>query len=175
MPPQTPALTRGCVQGNPDLEFLPLKSLAIMHSLERLECRGCPRLFSPPEEVANRGGRSVMLFVRGVTRQGRENTQMPLLFLGDSCAGKTSLISALVSPESVAKRIPRDVRTIGTDFFSWKAIEGKEKNLVFNVVDMGGMNLYQATSQTFYSKRALYVVTWSAQPEGQFDDSTNIP
>ena len=91
-----------------------------MHSLEGLECRACPKLFSPPEEVAVRGGKATMAFVRGIVRQGLENTTMPLFFLGDTCGGKTSLINALCSKSGKSPAISKHMRTIGIDVIPWQ-------------------------------------------------------
>jgi len=158
------------VSDNPELEMVPLKSLALMHSLESLECKNCPRLFSPPEEVACRGGKAVMSFIRGVIRKGQQNTQMPLFMLGDVGAGKTSVIRSLMAGGQSCAYIPPSDRTVGIDVFSWQAMAGAQAGealLTFTVLDMGGMSLYAASRQLFLARRAVYVVCWSAVPKAR--------
>ena len=38
-------------------------------------------------------------------------------------------------------------------------------NLKFTIFDMGGMGIYKSTSQQFLSRRAMYVVVWSASED----------
>jgi GTPase SAR1 family protein len=102
-----------------------------------------------------------MAFVRGIVRQGLENTTMPLFFLGETCSGKTSLINAMCSKNGKSPAISKHMRTIGVDVVPWQALE----NLKFTVFDVGGMDLYKSTSQQFLSRRAMYVVVWSASDD----------
>lgn len=54
-----------------------------MKSLQSFECRNCPQLLSPPPEIAEQGGESVMYFIREVCMNGEINTEMLLFLIGD--------------------------------------------------------------------------------------------
>jgi hypothetical protein len=49
------------LSGNASLSALPVKELALISSLRSIECFGCPRLFSPPPEIAMQGGKAVLV------------------------------------------------------------------------------------------------------------------
>ena len=58
------------VSFNSHLVMLPAKELCNISTLVRLECRGCPRLLSPPREVAESGGDSAMTLLRECMNNG---------------------------------------------------------------------------------------------------------
>jgi hypothetical protein len=49
------------LSGNASLSALPVEQLALISSLRSIECFGCPRLFSPPPEIAMQGGKAVLV------------------------------------------------------------------------------------------------------------------
>ena len=54
------------LSGNTSLSALPVDELAAVSSLRSIECLGCPRLFSPPPEIAAQGGKAVMVMTPSV-------------------------------------------------------------------------------------------------------------
>lgn len=49
------------LSGNASLSALPVEELALIPSLRSIECLHCPRLFSPPPEIAMQGGKAVLV------------------------------------------------------------------------------------------------------------------
>lgn len=54
------------LSGNASLSALPVDELAAVSSLRSIECLGCPRLFSPPPEIAVQGGKAVMVLIQNL-------------------------------------------------------------------------------------------------------------
>jgi hypothetical protein len=83
--------------------------LAILYtSLERVECEGCVKLSTPPQEVCRQGGLAVAKFLRQVNGDGEMTKSITLFLIGDGEAGKTSVLLALKSPENKACHIRAD-------------------------------------------------------------------
>ena len=139
---------------------LPLIEIVRMQSVKELACQGCPNLWSPPQEVAGKGGRQTMEFVRAVFRDGQNNSEMTLFLIGDGEAGKTSVFRALQSPNNAAERIGVDQRTVGIDTELWRA----GPSLHFQVFDLAGQAVYETTHQFFLQQRAVYLLVWRAFP-----------
>lgn len=69
--------------------------------------------------------------------------------LGESMAGKTSLVSALIKGEST--EIDADDRTFGVVFYNWKP-EPEVDDLELLIVDCAGQKKYQMTHQLLLSE-----------------------
>ena len=77
------------VQSNPRLVKLPVKELCDIPSLLKLECTGCPRLESPPMEVAEQGATLSMDFLRDCVNNGTLNESLALFLVGGGECGLT--------------------------------------------------------------------------------------
>jgi hypothetical protein len=103
------------LRSNPYLLRLPTADLCTINTLRQLECSGCPRLYSPPPEVAESNGRDVMQFLRQCVENGALNESLAVVFIGDGEAGKTSSAKALMNEEgNTAGPIGKDMRTVGS-------------------------------------------------------------
>ena len=142
------------------LTKLPLREIENMAKVTELDCRECPNLWSPPHEVADQGGTKTMDFLRVVARDGETNSAMTLFLLGDGEAGKTSVFVALRSRHNKADRIREDQRTVGIDTEEWMA----SPTMRFQVFDLAGQAVYEATHQFNLQQRALYLLVWRAFP-----------
>ena len=164
---QLEGLKRLDLHGCANLKILPVAALLRITSLEELDCRGCFRLFSPPQEICDLGGKAVMEFLREVEKDGEFSKQMTLFLLGDGESGKTSVIKALKSSNSCAERIHEDSRTVGIDISSWEA-----GDVEFRILDLAGQAIYSKTHQLFLQKRALYLLVWRAHDSFISDSQT---
>ena len=103
-------LDNNCLEGLPD-------ALEALAQLEQFTCSSNPIIY-PPQSVVSQGLPAIRQFFMDGRRFGkRKNTDMKVLVLGLSEAGKTSLINGLVEPQSRLMR--RGDRTVGIEQRSW--------------------------------------------------------
>ena len=84
------------------------------------------------------------------------NRMIKLLFVGDSCVGKSTLlahIKTLCPPDAIA---PNE-RTEGIQLDTWKDYY---PNHSINVWDFGGQDVLHSTHRLFLGERALYILVW---------------
>jgi len=153
------------VSHNRLLTKLPVSTLAAMPSLQALECGGCRKLISPPQEIARQGSREVMDFLRSIHVDGSVNTEVLLFTIGDGESGKTSTVRALMSPSNDCEAISADNRTVGVDITPWTPEKemGGDGELEYLIHDMAGQAVYAVTHQYFLAERAVYMLVWRAR------------
>lgn len=104
------------------------------------------------------------------------NDQIKLILLGNSTAGKSSLIDFL------DKGIFEEDRssTHGITIFTWKPFKddpeatADQKNLKVAVWDFGGQEFYHATHSLFFSDNALFLVLYEKETNLQGKKATEI-
>ena len=79
-----------------------------------------------------------------------------LLFLGDGCAGKSTLYSHL--KEGKATHIDIHDRTDGIALNSW---QNALPNVIVNIWDFGGQDIFHGTHRLFLGQRAIYVLLYT--------------
>lgn len=158
------------ISRNGCIERVPIEELCSMENLIELECDNCPRLISPPPEIAQQGGLAVMKFLHALVKNGGRNTSMVLFLIGDGECGKTSLLSALKAGDKKARKIDRDNRTVGIDITYWdlRSLDAID----FVVYDMAGQSVYKDTHTYFVGRRAIYVFVWRLVPSAGIIDIT---
>ena len=110
----------------------------------------CNPLQVPPVNVCNQGMKNIANYFTAMKNTGSiHSKRLKVVLLGESLAGKTSLIEALVKGE--ACRIDKDDRTFGVVFYHWKP-EPHVDDLELLVVDCAGQRKYQMTHRLFLSK-----------------------
>jgi GTPase SAR1 family protein len=151
-----------------DLEYCPVETLPLdqLLKLDSLMLRGCKRLWNPPQEICNQGGKATMQFLRQIKEEGEFSREMNLFLIGDGEAGKTSLISALI--DGKAEKIRRDYRTVGIDLKKWRP-DGWD--CLFHIYDLAGQAVYSKTHQIFLFRRAVYIFVWRALAPWRRDPS----
>lgn len=111
----------------------------------------------PPVHVCNQGIPSISNYFQAMKNTGNiHSKRLKVVLVGESLAGKTSLVNALVEGEAV--EINTDDRTFGVVFYHWKP-EPDVDELELLVVDCAGQREYQMTHQLFLSKGALFLLT----------------
>ena len=80
------------------LEKLPIAEFLALPSLKLLSCKGNPRLYSPPPEIANQGGEAVVQYLRKASPQegGIFNKDIGLILIGNEESGKTSMVNMVI-------------------------------------------------------------------------------
>jgi GTPase SAR1 family protein/tetratricopeptide (TPR) repeat protein len=158
---------------NPSLMNLPLAEIVHKSSIKELFCLDCPNLWSPPHEIASQGGAATLNFVREVFHDGGFNPEMTLFLLGDGEAGKTSVFKSLKSHSNAAELIKEDLRTVGIDLESWQVQPTNGGPPIhFQVCDLAGQAVYEATHQFLLQLRAVYILVWRAVPH--IDSRRNV-
>lgn len=154
------------VTGNMHIDTVPLQTLAELPNLRSFTCRGCPRLLSPPSEIAELGGLETLKFIREIVRDGVFNKSMQLFLIGDGESGKTSLIRALMSSSDTSVGIHRDDRTVGIDIHDWDL---RQDDVHFLVYDMAGQDIYKDSHTFFVGRRALYMFVWRLRGPSEWE------
>ncbi|CAB4019295.1 malignant fibrous histiocytoma-amplified sequence 1 homolog, partial [Paramuricea clavata] len=104
----------------------------------------------PPVHVCNQGIESVRNYFKAMKNTKNIHAKrLKVVVLGESMAGKTSLVNALMTGEST--QIDEDDRTFGVVFYHWKP-EPEVDELELMVVDCAGQKKYQMTHQLFLSE-----------------------
>ena len=145
---------------NNNINQIPQTTIAsILTCLTSLDCRECPELWAPPQEICAQGGAATVKFIRALSEDPdtQYNTDMNLFFIGEGEAGKTSVILALKSDSDQAYHIRVDQRTVGIDLSVW---EPKNTDLKCLIYDLAGQAVYSTSHRFFLLRRAVYIFVW---------------
>lgn len=152
-------LTRLTLRGN-RITILP-ESLGSLPRLSRLSLDGNPLTEIGPEVVASGTG-AVLAFLRARGQEPPVRQWISkLLVVGDSSAGKTSLVKALHGQ-------PHDPSEPSTHGLGITALdlshpERADTVMSLSVWDFGGQDIYHATHQFFLTGRSLFLLVWNAR------------
>lgn len=114
--------------------------------------RNCP-LVSPPPDVVKQGNRAILSYFAERKKQQFKNTEIKLILVGNSTAGKTSL-SRFLRERAYQSGEPT---THGIRNNRW---EPEEAGVQVNIWDFGGQEYYHATHRLFLSRNAVYALVW---------------
>ena len=145
---------------NNNINRIPQTTIAsILTCLTSLDCRECPELWAPPQEICAQGGAATVKFIRALSEDPdtQYNTDMNLFFIGEGEAGKTSVILALKSDSDQAYHIRVDQRTVGIDLSVW---EPKNTDMKYLIYDLAGQAVYSTSHRFFLLRRAVYIFVW---------------
>ncbi len=118
-----------------------------------INLHGCP-IEAPPREIIQRGNEAVLRYFNELEKGKIPNDTLKLILLGNTTAGKTSLIKYLMYEEFSSKQNS----THGMEITLWQPQELKGINI--NVWDFGGQEYYHATHRLFLSNNAVYILLW---------------
>ncbi|XP_077983172.1 malignant fibrous histiocytoma-amplified sequence 1 homolog [Glandiceps talaboti] len=137
------------------IKYLPPKFARCLSKLESLRVYGNP-LVEPPHEVVNLGVEAIKNYEDEIERTSRvcDEQRLKMVVLGEARAGKTSLISTLISNQSKLTEIEN--RTHCIDVMKWCT----EKGLICEIYDFGGHQAYSLTHQFFLSPHSLNVLVF---------------
>jgi internalin A len=134
------------------------RELGQLTKLQRLSLDGNP-LPEPIPELNKKGAAAVLAYLRSL-KDVRVQYEAKMVLVGEGAVGKTSLVARLHGDQFVVDR----QRTHGIELSQLKIRHPKKPvDVIVNVWDFGGQDIYQATHQLFLTSRALYLVVWNAR------------
>jgi len=144
------------VRENEILELpIEIKKLA---KLERLSLSG---LISIPPEIAIRGAKAIVAWLREASSGEREQWRSKLIVVGEGGVGKTSLLRSLKG-ESF-DFYEKSTKGIDIGELVLNHPEEPDVKMTLNCWDFGGQVILHATHQFFLTERSLYILVWSAR------------
>lgn len=157
---------------NNNLTKLPEK-VASMEQLNVLEISGNPFDILPPE-IASQGIDSIRNFFREL-KDSDYLYEVKLLVVGEGRVGKTSLTKALINKNF---SLEDEDSTEGINIERWNIPQTLavnynpeiKRDLLINIWDFGGQEIYHSTHQFFLTKRSLYLLVTESRKEDSHDD-----
>jgi internalin A len=150
--------------GGNKLTALPVQLADLLAGNLELTTEGNP-LADPLPELAERGTEELATYLRSLY-DAEPQYEAKLLVVGEGNVGKTSLIAALRSAPFVEGR----PTTHGIEITPLTIQDSSAgRDITVRAWDFGGQDVYRITHQFFFTRRALYVVAWSAR-QGQEQD-----
>ncbi len=114
---------------------------------------------NPPLEILDQGTQAILDFLaEGHTTEITSDDfyEVKILIIGEGGAGKTTLFRKLRHANS---QLPTENdSTMGIEIHQLNFKTRHGKNVRANIWDFGGQEIYHATHQFFFSKRALYIL-----------------
>lgn len=145
--------------------------LARLTRLERFSVNENPDLRTPPPEIVAQGNAAIMEFLAELLRGYQTRYEAKLLIVGEGGTGKSSLLRALQGQPFDAHlstthgiAIERLTFTPANDSASGHDRKAADQ-MILNVWDFGGQQIYHTTHQFFMTKRSLYLLVWNARLE----------
>ncbi|WP_207681591.1 COR domain-containing protein [Desulfonema magnum] len=141
------------------------REIAELEKLKRLEVDDNP-LTLPPVEIASQGLPAIVDYFKKMSKGGQTLYEGKLLILGQGGVGKTCLMRRL----TMDKYSEGQITTEGIDIHPWEisAPDDFETQMILNVWDFGGQEIYHATHQFFLTQRSLYILVWDARQEEEY-------
>jgi Leucine-rich repeat (LRR) protein len=124
-------------------------------------------LTNPPMEIVEQGNAAILNYFSERSKQQFQNTEIKLILIGNSTAGKTSLSRYL--RERVYEH--GQPTTHGIQNYLW---EPEDRELQVNCWDFGGQEYYHATHRLFLSRNSVYVLVWDACTDKGGTEPTEI-
>ncbi|KAI8488277.1 hypothetical protein Bbelb_338730 [Branchiostoma belcheri] len=138
------------------LQTLPAE-IGQLSSLHHLDVRGNP-LIKPPAEVCRRGIAAIRQYFDELERSKEAiSAHLKVVILGETMAGKTSLVQTLESGKSTLTE--EEDRTHCVEITQWAT----DDNITFEVYDFGGHDVYHLTHQFFLTPDAFYLLLVNLQ------------
>lgn len=143
----------------------PLKNLT---ELTELMLKDCP-IQNIPKEICDQENCADALFTYWKeleTAQTVQNNQLKIMFLGNGCVGKSTLLHWFLNDEFTPISL-EDGRTHGIFI---KPYAFKNRDVLAHFWDFGGQEVFHATHRLFLGRRSLYVLMWATEsPEWNGD------
>ncbi|XP_078697448.1 uncharacterized protein LOC144925345 [Branchiostoma floridae x Branchiostoma belcheri] len=138
------------------LQTLPTQ-VGQLRGLQALEVGENP-LIKPPAEVCSQGIVAIMQYFDELERSEEAiSAHLKVVVLGETMAGKTSLVQTLDSGKSTLTEV--EDRTQCVEITRW----APDDNITFEVYDFGGHDVYHLTHQFFLTPDAFYLLLVNLQ------------
>lgn len=128
------------------------------HFGEGIQVIGCP-LIKPLPEIVQQGNEAILKYFDEIAHKHTfHNTEIKCILMGNSTAGKTSLVDFLTKKQYQKTKSS----THGILSTLWKTnFNGQELDV--HLWDFGGQEYYHATHRLFLSQNTVYCLVWDAQ------------
>jgi internalin A len=118
----------------------------------------------PPIEIAGRGIEAIRNYFRQLEAQGDDYLhEADLILLGESGAGKTTLVGKLMNLEQELN--PQQRPTAGISVTPWRFPYTLKENFKVNIRDFGGLEKMRVLNRYFIPKRSLCIVVLDNREE----------
>ena len=114
----------------------------------------------PPGEIVAKGWTAVLQYLRAGDKVPVH--ELRLMLIGDGEAGKTSLQRAFVAPDHKAEWIEKENRTVAIDMSPLPFASADGADVLCHVCDCAGQEMYYFSHTLHFTRRCLYVLTWTA-------------
>jgi internalin A len=131
-----------------------------LRELSNLNFERESQFISPPDFIVKSGLNAIRQYYEELElKENTINNQTKLIFVGNSQAGKTSIVKYLTKTEFD----PNIYSTHGIDVEFWdneKINFNENQSLKVHICDFGGQAYFHATHRLFLSENAVYVLVW---------------
>ncbi|MBL7813531.1 MAG: leucine-rich repeat domain-containing protein [Saprospiraceae bacterium] len=100
-----------------------------------------------------------------------QNNQLKIMFLGNGCVGKTTLLHWFLDNEFKDLSL-EDGRTHGIIIQPYKF---KDSDVLAHFWDFGGQEVYHATHRLFLGRRSLYLLVWTTESPDAVHEERHPP
>jgi internalin A len=146
-------------------DLTPLKNLKFLCFLHVLNCS----VQYIPKEIYDKPNCSEDLFAYWQDLENAQtqiNNQLKIMFLGNGCVGKTTLLHWFLDNEF--KDIGIEARTHGIFIKPYKF---PNSETLAHFWDFGGQEVYHATHRLFLGRRSVYLLVWASEtPEKEQEE-----
>ncbi|XP_013387908.2 malignant fibrous histiocytoma-amplified sequence 1 homolog, partial [Lingula anatina] len=116
------------------------------------------KLIQPPQKVANRGKEAIFRYFDDLIKtKATRSLRLQVNILGETCAGKTSLVKTLTSGSPFLTTLAD--RTHVMEQIPWSPKE----DVFLNINDFGGHEVYRVAHNFFITKEALTLIVFNLQ------------
>lgn len=143
---------------NNQLQTIP-QELAYLKNLHILSLHNNP-VGGLPVEIIEQGTKAILEYLRQLQKHEKLVNEAKLIVVGQGAVGKTCLVNRLLFDT-----FEEQPSTEGIDILKWKiaAPTKTQEEIMLNVWDFGGQEIYHATHQFFLTTRSVYLVVWNAR------------
>lgn len=150
-----------------------LSPLKILENLQELSVVNCPIPYIPKEITEQDDcAHDLKAYWKDLDNsQAETNTQLKVMFLGNGCVGKTTLLHWFID-NSFKDLSLESGRTHGIIIQPWLF---QESGMLANFWDFGGQEVYHATHRLFLGRRTLYLLVWAIETPEQHPEERHPP
>ena len=117
-------------------------------------------LLSPPPNLAKKGTRSILTYLRCQLRGSTPYRHIKLVIVGDKGAGKTTLFRQFVRGGTRQGSTP-NMEVAAFDFPTRLKVRRDRPRITFHVIDFAGDEIYRCTHNCFLTYRTIYLCVWN--------------
>ena len=151
-------------------DLSPLKDLT---ALQQLRIHNCPIQYIP-KEIYGKNNCATDLYTYWQDQKQSQiilNNQLKIMFLGNGCVGKTTLLHWFL--DNAFKDLSlEDGRTHGIIIQPYPF---KDSGVLANFWDFGGQEVYYATHRLFLGRRSLYLLVWAIESPDAAQEERHPP